>query len=111
MDFVSDSFLYGRRFRVLNIIDDFTRELIHQVVDTSISGIRIARELTDIAKYRSLPEFIVCDNGPEFRSSVMFKWSQDNKVELSFIAPGKPQQNAFVESFNGKFRKECLDLI
>ena len=110
MDFVSDSFLYGRRFRVLNIIDDFTRELIHQVVDTSISGIRIARELTDIAKYRSLPEFIVCDNGPEFRSSVMFKWSQDNKVELNFIAPGKPQQNAFVESFNGKFRKECLDL-
>jgi len=110
MDFVSDSFLYGRRFRVLNIIDDFTRELIHQVVDTSISGIRVARELTDIAKYRSLPEFIVCDNGPEFRSSVMFKWSQDNKVELCFIAPGKPQQNAFVESFNGKFRKECLDL-
>ncbi len=110
MDFVSDSFLYGRRFRVLNIIDDFTRELIHQVVDTSISGIRVARELTDIAKYRSLPEFIVCDNGPEFRSSVMFKWSQDNKVELNFIAPGKPQQNAFVESFNGKFRKECLDL-
>ena len=110
MDFVSDSFLYGRRFRVLNIIDDFTRELIHQVVDTSISGIRVARELTDIAKYRSLPEFIVCDNGLEFRSSVMFKWSQDNKVDLSFIAPGKPQQNAFVESFNGKFRKECLDL-
>jgi len=110
MDFVSDSFLYGRKFRVLNIIDDFTRELIHQVVDTSISGIRVARELTDIAKYRSLPEFIVCDNGLEFRSSVMFKWSQDNKVELNFIDPGKPQQNAFVESFNGKFRKECLDL-
>ena len=110
MDFVSDSFQYGRRFRVLNIIDDFTRELIHQVVDTSISGIRVAKEPTDIAKYRSLPEFIVCDNGPEFRSSVMFKWSQDNKVELCFIAPGKPQQNAFVESFNGKFRKECLDL-
>jgi len=110
MDFVSDSFQYGRRFRVLNIIDDFTRELIHQVVDTSISGIKVARELTDIAKYRSLPEFIVGDNGPEFRSSVMFKWSQDNKVELNFIAPGKPQQNAFVESFNGKFRKECLDL-
>ncbi len=110
MDFISDSFLYGRRFRLLNIIDDFTRELIHQVVDTSISGIRVARELTDIAKYLSLPEFIVCDNGLEFRSSVMFKWSQDNEVELNFIAPGKPQQNAFVESFNGKFRKECLDL-
>jgi len=60
MDFVSDSFQYGRRFRVLNIIDDFTRELIHQVVDTSISGIRVAKEPTDIAKYRSLPEFIVC---------------------------------------------------
>ena len=110
MDFVSDSFLYGRKFRVLNIIDDFTRELIHQVVDTSISGIRVARELTDIAKYLSLPEFIVCDKGPEFQSSVMFKCSQDNKVELCFIVPRKPQQNAFVESFNGKFRKECLDL-
>jgi len=110
MDFVSDSFMYGRRFRVLNVIDDFTRELIHQVVDTSISGIRVARELSEISVHRRLPELIVCDNGPEFRSSVMFKWSQDNKVDLSFIAPGKPQQNAFVESFNGKFRKECLDL-
>ena len=110
MDFVSDSFINGRRFRVLNIIDDFTREVIHQVVDTSISGTRVARELSELAIRRGLPEFIVCDNGPEFRSSVMFKWSEDNKVDLCFIAPGKPQQNAFVESFNGKFRKECLDL-
>jgi putative transposase len=110
MDFVSDSFVGGRRFRVLNIIDDFTRELIYQVVDTSISGHRVARALSEIRKSRILPQFIVCDNGPEFRSSVMFKWSQDNNVELRFIAPGKPQQNAFVESFNGKFRKECLDL-
>jgi putative transposase len=110
MDFVSDSFINGRRFRVLNIIDDFTRELVHQVVDTSISGHRVARELSEIGKYRILPQFIVCDNGPEFRSSIMFKWSQDSRIELRFIAPGKPQQNAFVESFNGKFRKECLDL-
>ena len=110
MDFVSDSFLGGRRFRVLNIIDDFTREIIFQVVDTSISGHRVARALSEIGQFRTLPQFIVCDNGPEFRSSIMFKWSQDNNVELRFIAPGKPQQNAFVESFNGKFRKECLDL-
>lgn len=110
MDFVSDSFMSGRRFRVLNIIDDFTRELIYQVVDTSISGHRVARALSEIEQFRPLPQFIVCDNGPEFRSSVMFKWSQDKSVELRFIAPGKPQQNAFVESFNGKFRKECLDL-
>ncbi|TDF72592.1 IS3 family transposase [Candidatus Syntrophosphaera thermopropionivorans] len=110
MDFVSDSFINGRHFRVLNIIDDFTRELIFQVVDTSISGHRVARALSEIGQFRPLPQFIVCDNGPEFRSSIMFKWSQDNKVELRFIAPGKSQQNAFVKSFNGKFRKECLDL-
>jgi len=70
----------------------------------------MAGELSEIFIYRCLPEFIVCNNGPEFRSSVMFKWFQDNKVDLSFIAPGKLQQNGFIESFNGKFRKECLDL-
>lgn len=109
-DFVSDSLMNGRKFRVFNLIDDFTRELILQIVDTSISGVRIARELSELAKTRSLPEYLVSDNGPEFRSAVMFKWAQDYKVELSFIAPGKPQKNAFVESLNGKFRRECLDL-
>jgi len=67
--------------------DNFTRKLIHRVADTSISGIRVAGERTDIAKYHNLPEFIVCGNGPEFRSSVIFKWSQDNKVEHSFTLP------------------------
>jgi len=67
--------------------DNFTRKLIHRVADTSITGIRVAGERTDIAKYHNLPEFIVCDNGPEFRSSVIFKWSQDNKLELSFTLP------------------------
>ncbi|HOD17753.1 MAG TPA: integrase core domain-containing protein [Candidatus Cloacimonadota bacterium] len=90
--------------------DNFTRKLIHRVADTSISGIRVAGERTDIAKYHNLPEFIVCGNCSEFRSSVMFKWYQDNKVDLSFIASGKPQQNAYLESFTGKFRKEYLDL-
>lgn len=110
MDFVSGSLMNGRKFRVFNLIDDFTRELLLQIVDTSISGVRIARELTELSKTRALPEYLVSDNGPEFRSAVMFKWAKDNKVELSFIAPGKPQQNAFVESLNGKFRVECLDL-
>lgn len=110
MDFVSDSLLNGRKFRVFNLMDDFTRELVLQIVDISISGVRLARELTELARTRPLPEYLVSDNGPEFRSAVMFKWAQDNKVELSFIAPGKPQQNAYVESLNGKFRKECLDL-
>ena len=90
--------------------NNFTRKLIHRVADTSISGIRVAGERTDIAKYHNLPEFIVCSNCSEFRSSVMFKWYQDNKVDLSFIASGKPQQNAYLESFTGKFRKECLDI-
>ena len=103
-----EQWLIGEIPEVYNKLDEVRQSVLLNICFNL--GIRIARELTDIAKYRSLPEFIVCDNGPEFRSSVMFKWSQDNKVELSFIAPGKPQQNAFVESFNGKFRKECLDL-
>jgi putative transposase len=108
MDFVSDQLAPGRRFRVLNIVDDFSRESVAQIPEFSISGERVARELDRLS--RPLPEVIVCDNGPEFTSKAMFFWSKRSGVKLHFIQPGKPTQNAFVESFNGKFREYCLDL-
>ncbi len=108
MDFVSDQLANGRRFRVLNIVDDYSREYVLQIVDFSISGERLARELDRLD--RKLPKTIVCDNGPEFTCKAMFFWSKRNRVKLHFIQPGKPTQNAFVESFNGKFREYCLDL-
>ena len=107
MDFVSDQLAPGRRFRDLNIVDDFSRESVAQIVDISVSGQRVARELDRLS--RSLPEAIVCDNGPEFTSKAMFLWSKRTGVKLHFIQPGKPTQNAFVESFNGKFRDACLN--
>lgn len=110
MVFVSDQLANGRRFRVLNIVDDFTRECVLQVIDFSISGQRLARELDRLSECRSLPKAIVCDNGPELTSKAMFFWSQPTGVKLHFIQPGKPTQNAFVESFNGKFREYCLNL-
>jgi putative transposase len=108
MDFVSDQLANGRRFRVLNIVDDFSRECVLQIVDFSISGHRLARELDRLS--RPLPKTIVCDNGSEFTSKAMFFWSKARDVKLHFIQPGKPTQNAFVESFNGKFRDYCLNL-
>ena len=110
MDFVSDQLANGRRFRVLNIVDDFSRESVLQVADFSLSGERVARELRQLAAHRDLPRSIVCDNGPEFTSKAMFFWSEETHVKLHFIQPGKPTQNAFVESFNGKFREYCLNL-
>jgi len=110
MDFVSDQLANGRRFRVLNVVDDFSRECVLQVVDFSISGQRLARELDRLAERRPLPKTIVCDNGPELTSKALFFWSRRTGVKLHFIQPGKPTQNAFVESFNGKFRDYCLDL-
>ena len=108
MDFVSDQLANGRRFRVLNIVDDYTREIVLQVVDFSISDHRVARELDRLE--RSLPKSIVCDNGPEFTCKAMFFWSRRTGTKLPFIQPGKPTQNAFVESFNGMFRDYCLNL-
>jgi len=110
IDFVSDQLASGRRFRVLNIVDDYSRECVGQIIDVSISGMRVARYLDDLAATRGLPEVIVCDNGPEFTSKALFFWSRDTGVKLHFIQPGKPTQNAFVESFNGKFRDQCLNL-
>lgn len=109
MDFVSDSFADGRKFRVFNLIDDYSRESVIQHADLSISGRRLVRLFEDLKKIRELPRQIVCDNGTEFTSKVFLKWAADNNVELCFIEKGKPTQNAFVESFNGKFRDECLN--
>lgn len=108
LDFVSDQLANGRRFRVLNVVDDFSRVCVLQVVDLSISGQRLARELARLGD--RLPRTIVCDNGPELTSKAMFFWARESGVKLHFIQPGKPTQNAFVESFNGKFRDYCLDL-
>ena len=108
IDFVSDQLANGRRFRVLNVVDDYSRECVLQIVDFSISGQRVAHELDRLK--RKLPKTIVCDNGPEFTSKAMFFWAKRTGVKLHFIQPGKPTQNAFVESFNGKFRAYCLDL-
>ncbi len=108
-DFVSDQLSDGRRFRVLNIIDDYSRECVGQIVDTSISGLRVSRFLDQLKITRGLPKGIVSDNGPEFTSKAMFFWSQKTNVKLHFIQPGKPTQNAFVESFNARLRDNCLN--
>ena len=109
IDFIHDQLSGGRRFRILNIVDDYSRECIGQLVGTSISGERVAQYLSQLIQCRSKPSSIVCDNGTEFTSKAMFHWSRDQRVSLDFIQPGKPTQNAFVESFNGKFRDSCLN--
>jgi putative transposase len=109
LDFVHDTLRNGRRIRTLNVVDDFTRECLAIEVDTSISGSRVARVLDRIAEARGLPKTIVMDNGTELTSLAMLAWSAEHRVRLHYIAPGKPTQNAFIESFNGKFRDECLN--
>lgn len=109
LDFVSDTLTDGRRFRILAVVDDFTRECLCLVADTSVSGKRVARELDAIIARRGQPLMMVSDNGTEFTSMAILGWSSDRKVAWHYIAPGKPQQNAFVESFNGRLRDECLN--
>ena len=109
LDFMSDQLTCGRRFRILNVVDDYSRECVGQLVDLSISGARMARFLGELGQERGLPRSIVCDNGTEMTSKAMFFWSREAGVQLNFIQPGKPTQNAFVESFNGKFRDGCLN--
>jgi len=109
LDFVSDQLADGRRFRVLNIVDDYSRVCVGQVVDLSISGLRLTRYLEQLRETRGLPQALVLDNGPELTSKAMFFWAQQAGVKLLFIQPGKPTQNAFVESFNGRFRDGCLN--
>jgi putative transposase len=109
LDFVSDVFAGSRRFRVLAVVDDFTAECLCLIADTSLSGLRVARELDAVIATRMRPAMIVSDNGTEFTSMAILRWSQEQRVEWHYIAPGKPQQNAFIESFNGKLRDELLN--
>ena len=105
LDFVHDQMATGRRFRILNIVDDVTRECLRAVLDTSISGKRVVRELGDLVAERGAPRMIVSDNGTELTSNAVLAWSGDAGVEWHYIAPGKPTQNGFVESFNGRMRR------
>ena len=109
LDFMSDQLADGRVFRTLNIVDDFTRECRAIEVDTSLSGHRVARVLDALCRKHGRPQTIVVDNGPERTSKALDAWAYRNQVELRFIQPGKPVQNAYVESFNGRFRDECLN--
>ncbi|PWB84595.1 MAG: IS3 family transposase [Methylocystaceae bacterium] len=109
LDFVHDQLASGRRFRIINIVDDVTRECLAAIPDTSISGKRVARELSALIERRGKPGMIVSDNGTEFTSNAVLSWSEENKVEWHFIAPGKPMQNGFCESFNGRMRDELLN--
>ena len=109
LDFVSDALIDSRRFRILAVIDDFSRECLALVADNSLSGIRVARELDRIAELRGNPCLIVSDNGTELTSNAILAWQEKHKVAWHYIAPGKPMQNGFSESFNGRFRDECLN--
>ena len=109
VDFVADALSTGRRIRVLTVIDDYTRECLAAEVDTSLPGLRVARVLDQLGAERGLPELIVVDNGPEFAGRAMDTWAYEHGVRLHFIDPGKPVQNAHIESFNGRFRDECLN--
>lgn len=108
LDFMSDALADGRRFRILCIVDDFSRECLATVVDTSLSGVRLVRELERLTIERAMPEMIVSDNGTELTSIAVLKWATD-RVRWHYIQPGKPVQNAFIESFNSKLRDECLN--
>lgn len=109
LDFVHDQFACGRRFRILNIVDDVTRECLAAVPDTSISGKRVARELSTLIRRRGAPGMIISDHGTEFTSNAILTWTSESKVEWHYIAPGKPMQNGFCESFNGRMRDELLN--
>lgn len=110
MDFMQDALCDGRRFRVLSIVDEYTRKAHRIEVDTSINGLRVTRVLSEIAYIQGLlPEIIIIDNGPEFIGKALDEWAYERGVNLFFITPGKPVENAYIESFNGKFRDECLN--
>lgn len=109
IDFVQDALGDGRRFRIFNVVDDFTRECLASVLDTSLSGVRVVRELDRLCSLRARPAMIVSDNGTELTSHAVLRWVEETAIEWHYIAPGKPVQNAFVESFNGRLRDECLN--
>lgn len=109
MDFVSDQLMDGRRFRCLTVMDDCTRECKGMLVDLSIGGERITRYLDELMGFQGRPTHTLSDNGTEFTSRAMFFWAQERGIQLNFIEPGKPSQNGFNESFNGRLRDECLN--
>jgi putative transposase len=109
LDFVHDQFARGRRFRILNIVDDVTRDGLAAIPDTSISGKRVARELTMLVEARGKPRMIVSDNGTEFTSNAILSWAKGHAVDWHYIAPGRPMQNGYIESFNGRMRDELLN--
>jgi len=109
MDFMRDSMGNGRSIKVLSVVDEYTRKCFRIEVDTSINGMRVARVLTEIGQTAELPEIIMVDNGPEFISNALDNWAYQRGVKLTFIRPGKPVENAYIESFNGRFRDECLN--
>jgi putative transposase len=109
MDFVLESLWNGRKIKILTIIDKYTRECPYLEVDTSINGRRIVEVLERIRGVRELPQAITVDNGPEFTGKVLDEWAYRNNIQLDFIKPGKPVENGYIESFNGKLRDECLN--
>jgi len=108
LDFVSDTLSDGRRFRILCIVDDYSRECLAAVVDTSLGGVRVVRELERLVEERAKPDTIVSDNGTELTSGAVLRWAT-RRIGWHYIEPGKPVQNAFIESFNSKLRDECLN--
>lgn len=109
LDFVHDQLTSGRRFRILNVVDDVTRECLAAIPDTSVSGKRVARELDKLIQHRGKPGMIVSDNGTELTSNAILTFAADRQINWHYIAPGKPMQNGFVESFNGRMRDELLN--
>lgn len=109
LDFMHDILYTGRRFRTLNIIDEGVREALHIEVDTSLSGERVVRAMEQLKEVRGVPEAIRCDNGPELLSQVFTAWCEENDVEIRYIQPGKPNQNAYIERFNRTYREEVLN--
>ena len=109
LDFASDQFIDGRRLRILAVVDDCTRECLALLADTSISGVRVARELDRLVVEHGKPTTIVSDNGTELTSNAILQWADEHKVAWHYIAPGKPMQNAFIESFIGRLRDELLN--
>jgi len=109
MDFVSDALADGRRIKILTVVDDFTKEAVDLAVDFGISGLYVTRVLDQAARFRGLPAAIRTDQGPEFTGKALDQWATERGVKLKLIQPGKPTQNAYIESFNGRFRDECLN--
>jgi putative transposase len=109
IDFMTDTLHSSRKFRTFNVIDDFNRECLAVEVDTSLPSLRVTRVLKQIIEHRGKPERIRCDNGPEFISETFVEWCNHNNIEISYIQGGKPMQNAYIERFNGSYRRAVLD--